>query len=324
MIDLGHIRDLKRQLYRGFDGDSANVSEAGLAINCILVKQTRSFDIVQQHRLPPDHSHTWYCDGLFSVIEGWLLAEGFTGCYTVSKLIDFLVDKFSKSGAYKDQRVEISILIANFAFAKAVEGCVDPKLSRIGVPLVWRHTWDPVRQDVVSQYKFALSDEGTFEKDEWGPWDDVEVLVNDAATGQQVSKTVQRSRPGGQPVMVKYPDLDFDPGLEDWISADEAIKPRPAPPGETPSEDDKGKAGWNMKKVSRDVLAFNYTHASKAEAAAAKQEWEAFFDWLKAHPTADSIVLGRRIQLANGISLPTTPLLPWLASPVDKPVSSLF
>lgn len=47
MIDLGNIKELKRHLLRGFDGDSANVCKVGLGLNCVLVKM-RAFDMVQQ------------------------------------------------------------------------------------------------------------------------------------------------------------------------------------------------------------------------------------------------------------------------------------
>ncbi|KAL3900793.1 MAG: hypothetical protein SGPRY_012390, partial [Prymnesium sp.] len=68
---------------------------------------------------------------------------------------------------YKNQRVAIRILIANFAFAHWLAPHVDSaKLNHIGVPFVWRHRWDPDTRDVISQYKLALSDQATFEKDE--------------------------------------------------------------------------------------------------------------------------------------------------------------
>ena len=141
MSKLGHLGSLKSQFLRGFDGDSGNVCLVGLAFNVTLIGHRRANNMLQ-HRLPPDHSHTWHTDGLFSVIEGWLTHEGFAGCYTISQLIAFLRAKFAAADAYKDRTVEISILIANFAWTKWFEGCIDvKKLKNIGVPLVWRHTW---------------------------------------------------------------------------------------------------------------------------------------------------------------------------------------
>ena len=144
MSKLGHLGQLKSECLRGFDGDSGNVCLVGLAFNCTLIGHRRANGVLQ-HRLPPDHSHTWQTDGLFSVIEGWLTHEGFAGCYTLSALIAFLRAQFAKSAAYKDLTVEISILIANFAWTKWFEGCFNTtargKLANISVPLVWRHTW---------------------------------------------------------------------------------------------------------------------------------------------------------------------------------------
>ena len=100
-------------------------------------------------RLPPDHSHHYLTDGAFSVIEGWLTGNGFAGCHTVWDLIKFLRGKFSTASNYSNKRVEISVLIANFAFVKWFDGCVNAdKISNIGVPLVWRHTWVPETQSV--------------------------------------------------------------------------------------------------------------------------------------------------------------------------------
>lgn len=124
--------------------------------------------------LPPDHSHVWHTDGLFSVIEGWLTHEGFAGCRTISELVTFLTTKFAAAEKYADQRVEIRVLIANFAFAHWFDGCIDiTKLNNIGVPLVWSHSVGNASGDgVLNQYKIALSDEPSFMKDKWGPWDE--------------------------------------------------------------------------------------------------------------------------------------------------------
>ena len=179
LIKSGEVTSgTKRHVFRGLDGDSANICNVGLAFNNTLAHY-RFFDSVQQHRLPPDHSHTWQTDGLFSVLEGWLLHEGFSGARTLHHLMTFLRHKFATSDAYKDQRIEINILLANFAFAKWFEGCIDSTaLTRIKVPLVWKHSWNATTRTVVAQYKLALSDVATFDKDEWGPWieKDVEVV----------------------------------------------------------------------------------------------------------------------------------------------------
>ena len=154
---------------------------------CYLLKTT-----VQQHRLPPDHSHTWHTDGMFAAIEGWLTHAGFKGCNTVSEMVVFLQTMFARSDAYKHQKVcfrfpppssllpnlrqksarslpderspthllffvqvEINVLIANFAFTKWVLKHVDSPdaLKGIKTPLVWKHFWCPTAKKVISQYK---------------------------------------------------------------------------------------------------------------------------------------------------------------------------
>ena len=92
MFKLGQITPQKRRLLRGMDGGSENVNYVGLGMNSTLVKElhVNSINYVQQHRLPPDHSHHWITDGTFSVIKGWLCHDGFSGCATIWDLIDFL------------------------------------------------------------------------------------------------------------------------------------------------------------------------------------------------------------------------------------------
>ena len=294
MVRTGTLLGTETSIYRGFDGDSANVCLCGLAFNCSTIhRRSWNFNLLQQHRLPPDHSHVWQTDGLFSVVEGWLNHEGFTGgARTVSHLVQFLRQKFANSNAYKEQRVEISILIACFAFTKLYEGCIDSsELAHIGVPLVWRHTWSEAGQCVISQYKLALSDEATFQKDEWGPWLDAYVEVHDDVTGKTNTQRVLRSDPKGVTIMKKYPDLselsclDF----EAWHEPD----------------------SWKRDKVFSDVLRWKYDGCTQEQAAAAKAEWQAVRNWHLAHPTVDSVSIPGPIRLPDGTNLNTTPVLSW-------------
>eukprot|EP00965_Chrysotila_dentata_P023399 775749-Pleurochrysis_carterae.AAC.2 len=42
---------------------------------------------------------------------------------------------------------------------------------KIGMPLVWQYLWLENEKRVLVQYKFNLTNKGTFEKSEWGgPW----------------------------------------------------------------------------------------------------------------------------------------------------------
>lgn len=121
MIQLGEVTPATRFFMRGIDGGSENVNHASLGMNAFLVHRRR-FDVVQQHRLPPSHSHIYLTDGTFSVIEEWLTGRGYAGCNTLSELIHYLHQKFSKAKQYANKRVEFNILIANFAFTKWFNG----------------------------------------------------------------------------------------------------------------------------------------------------------------------------------------------------------
>jgi len=194
MIQAGEVPPGKSTYLRGMDGGSENVSLAGLGLNSTLVKVARRFKVVQQSRLPPSHSHHWLTDGLFSVLEGWLTGDGFAGCATLSELISYLKEKLSNAKAYKDKRIEIHVLLVNFALVKWFVGHINvDKVKRIDDPLVWRHTWQPATQSVLVQYKYSLSDQASFEKDEWGPWINKVVQVNNPDTGAIESKEVLRS-----------------------------------------------------------------------------------------------------------------------------------
>ena len=85
MFKLGAVTSRSRKILRGMDGGSENVNFVGLGMNSLLVKELHKGSItsIQQHRLPPDHSHHWLTDGTFSVIEGWCCHDGFAGCPTV-------------------------------------------------------------------------------------------------------------------------------------------------------------------------------------------------------------------------------------------------
>ena len=85
MFQLGEVTNRSRKILRGMDGGSENVNFTGLGMNSLLVKELHrgSITCIQQHRLPPDHSHHWLTDGTFSVIEGWCCHDGFAGCATV-------------------------------------------------------------------------------------------------------------------------------------------------------------------------------------------------------------------------------------------------
>lgn len=121
MIQLKEVTPKTRFFMRGVDGGSENVNYASLGMNATLV-HLRRFDVVQQHRLPPSHSHIHLTDGTFSVIEQWLTGPGFGGCNTLSELIQYLRHKFAKAKNYSNKKVEINVLIANFAFNKWFEG----------------------------------------------------------------------------------------------------------------------------------------------------------------------------------------------------------
>ena len=289
MIDLGQLQAARRTWLRGMDGGSENVNLASLGMNCTLVGKSRTFDSITQSRLPPDHSHHWTTDGTFSVIEGWLSMDGFPGTSTVWELIDYLRSQFQKADGYKQHKVEITCLLVTYAFNKWFAGCINAdKLNRIGIPLVWRHTWIESTQTVLNQYKMLISDVGSFEKDEWGPWVEKVETFNDPVTGKVESKVVLRSDPNGVDIMHHYPDLDKCPGVTDWLDDD----------------------SWKRERVFYDLAKYRFNHLSQAEGAKRREEWAALDAWLTAHPTSSTVLIGAPNVVAPGCEFQST-LPPW-------------
>ena len=291
MFQLGEITSSKRRLLRGMDGGSENVNFVCLGMNSTLVHELHEGSIteIQQHRLPPDHSHYWLTDGTFSVMEGWLCGDGFPGCATVWDLIDYLRSRFARAANFKDKRVEITCLLVTFAFTKWFDGCINQdKIKGIGKPLVWRHRWVEERKEVVVQYKMLLSDEGTFEKDEWGPWLEEWIEHNDPQTGRIELVKVLRSDPAGVLLMKKYPDIGIDPGVTPW------------------AED----SAWKRDKVFTDLARWEYSQLKSAEAETARNRWEALGSWHRSHQTSDTVAVGQPAAIGQGLEL-RTPLLSW-------------
>ena len=292
MIQLGEVTEATRKWLRGMDGGSENVSLAGLALNSTLVK-CRRFDVVQQSRLPPSHSHHWLTDGTFSVVEGWLTGDGFEGCPTLPELYQYLKAKFAKAKKYRDKRIEFNILIANFALTKWFTGHInESQVKRIGDPLVWSHTWVEATQSVLVQYKYCLSDEATFERDEWGPWLEKQVTVDDPESGEPKVVTVLRSDPKGVDLMRSYPDFNDDPGLEEY---------------RVPAEK------WKADKVFTDLQKWVHPAAAASDGADPKAVWDGMKQWHHSHPLPSTVALGEPITPSPGVSLPTLPALTWRA-----------
>ena len=291
MFQLGEVTEKTRKILRGMDGGSENVNFVGLAVNSTLVKELHvgSINYVQQNRLPPDHSHHWTTDGTFSVIEGWLCQDGFAGCSTVWELIAYLRSQFAKAANYKDKRVEITCLLVTFAFTKMFDGCINSdKIRKIGAPLCWRHQWSEERQEVVVHYKYSLADEGSFEKDEWGPWVDALVEHNNPETGKIELCKVLRTEPAGIDLMKKYPDISLDPGVTPWAENE----------------------AWKCDKVFSDIARWSYSQLSSSQASAAKQTWADLHAWHNSHPSSDTVIVGQPEQVNSSLHL-STPLLSW-------------
>ena len=285
MIQIGEITSATRGFMRGVDGGSENVNHASLGMNSMLCgPKTRRFDIVQQNRLEPGHSHHYLTDGTFSVIEGWMTGPGFAGCATLVELITYLQKKFASSDAYKSKLVEITVLVVNFAFTKWFAGHLHmEKVTNIGDPLVWRHTWVEEEQRVRVQYKYLLSDGDSFEKEEWGPWVTRSVQVNDSS-GKVIMQNVLRSDPAGVDLMASWPEIGDFPGVEEW----------------------KDEKAWKFWKVFDGLSKWHFAPGDKTS----HTFWDGMRRWHCGLPKASDWTIGEPINISDA-PLPTSPTLSW-------------
>ena len=169
------------------------------------------------------------------------------------------------------RQVEISFLLTNFAFTKWFEPHINGKqLHHIKEPLVWRHTWVKETQTVLCQYKAALSDTATFEKDEWGPWVEQWVLRDDPETGRAERVRVLRSDPKGVNLMHSYPDIYENPGVEPWYELEK----------------------WSHKEVFEKLKRWQYCGCDAETRARCAADWASVGRWHLSHPTSDSVLAG--------------------------------
>lgn len=159
-----------------------------------------------------------------------------------------------------------------------------PQVRRIGDPLVWRHAWDEKQGKVIHQYKYALSDEATFLRDEWGPWVEVEVPCNDPYTGAVVNQTVFRTDPSGVALVKSYPRIEDFPGVEEWNEL----------------------SSWKADHVFDHLQKWKFSDDVQKAARAA---WKDLNVWHKAHTSSQDIDIGEPLRLPSA-SLSTTPI-PW-------------
>lgn len=127
-----------------------------------------------------------------------------------------------------------------------------------------------------------MSDEGSFLKDEWGPWISREVQCNDPITSEVITQEVLRSDPAGVDLLSSYPSIEDFPGMEEWLDLDK----------------------WKGNQVFAHMNKWDFHKNSKQ----ARDSWENLHAWHLAHrdPNED-VELGDPISL-NYASLLTSPM----------------
>ena len=234
----------------------------GVHIN--LVRATKK-DLIWA-RLPPDHSHD-YCDRWFSAVEGFVKDGSAKGVNSLSELVQLLKIKHTGS-EYRGMRLQLSVLLCNHNFDAWLEGCLNggDKVKGIKTPLVFRYHWDAVAQKVRIHFKHSVAAESTFERDEWGPWQNVWVEAMDQTSGCMQKVQVKRTVAEGVELEKCVPDFSNNPGFEAWIDDED----------------------WSRERIFSDLSKWDFDrHGNKY-----KKAWNALGHWHSVNRLARAIEPG--------------------------------
>eukprot|EP00965_Chrysotila_dentata_P011415 373004-Pleurochrysis_carterae.AAC.1 len=116
------------------------------------------------------------------------------------------------------------------------------------------------------------------DKSEWGPWKNAVDTRFDDFTNQMETKQVLRTLPDGVPFMNGYPDVENDPGAKEWLESDK----------------------WSMRRVF-ECLKKNWQFDNTAHQDDIRRTWRALRRWQTAYSTSDSLVLGQRHVVGEGL-----------------------
>lgn len=160
-------------------------------------------------------------------------------------------------------------------------------MNRIGDPLVWKTSRHP-EHGVVSHYKYDLSATDSFEKDEWGPWLERSVPMNDPETGEVRMMKVLRTDPKGVDLVKSFPSIHDDPGVEDW----------------------NDPSVWSSHRVFSDMHKWKF-YGTNGEDTRYREEWDCLRDWHCSHPCATDIKIGDALPLTDDCIIQTSPPMSW-------------
>jgi hypothetical protein len=155
--------------------------------------------------------------------------------------------------------------LANFDFAKFLDGCVSKDFGNHKDKRWWRFVRDERVEghgEVQVLYKEKLTDTATNTHEEWRPFD----LVP-----RSEAQPKYATRPNGLRFMDRWPDTADDPGVEAFT---------------TPAGGDNAEGGWRRQRVEKDVMD---TGRKLGFTAKQESEWRALFSFHEEHQTADSV-----------------------------------
>jgi hypothetical protein len=164
--------------------------------------------------------------------------------------------------------LQLSVLLCNHNFDAWLEGCLNggEKVKGIKTPLVFRYHWDAVAQTVRIYYKHSVAAESTFERDEWGPWQNVWVEATNPTSGRMEKVQVKRTVAEGVELEKCVPDFSNNPGFEAWLDDED----------------------WSRERVFSDLSKWDFDrHGNKY-----KKIWNALGHWHSVNRLARAIEPG--------------------------------
>ena len=177
MMDAGiWTQDTKRAIFNS-DGGPECVGWVLHAVCEELVTQRVVKEDLIFARLIPEHHHD-FADATFGVAEDALTAPGYSGPNTPWELQAKLRQHFSrKDSEYGKYALNVQFQYGNYDFEKYFDGCISADFQRYKSIRCFKYAWNHTEEitEIYYYFKYNLRDVGTFQQDEWGPWDEIYV-----------------------------------------------------------------------------------------------------------------------------------------------------
>ena len=213
--EKGRLKEHVRYAYRHTDGGSDNMAHVTNVFHWLLV-YIGAFDRLTWFVFEAGHSHTELVDWLFSLLKGLFEspnAARVTPIGSFPELFDRIGGRFAKC----KEATDVLWDFANWDFVTYFENqqIMDPKFSGIQACRAYKYEYNEefwAHGCVTLHFKDNLSYQGGFREAEWGPIElGTKKVPSRSNPGTQAEVACNVTVPGGEPFILKPPDLRFEP-----------------------------------------------------------------------------------------------------------------